>query len=81
MKLPTQEELQALRKGLRKRKLPRIFDGMWYSETGIGGVKVTADGSDFHVEWVSFDGDAKSALKHADCFGLCSDPNLERQRL
>jgi hypothetical protein len=61
MNLPTQEELQALRKGLRKRKLSRIFDGMWCSEPGIGGVKETAAGSNFHVEWAS----------------LCSDPNLE----
>ena len=63
MKLPTQEELQALRKGLRKRKLPRVFDGMWCSEPGIGGVKETAAGSDFHVEWVIFEGGVKSALR------------------
>jgi len=81
MKLPTQEELQAIRKGQRKRKLPRIFDGMWCSEPGIGGVKVTAVESDFHVEWVSFDGDVKSAPKHAEWSGLCSDPSLEMQRL
>jgi len=66
MRLPTQEELQALRKGLRKRKLPRVFDGMWCSEPGVGGVKVTAAGADFHVEWVSFDGGVKSASKHAE---------------
>ena len=81
MKIPAQEELQAFRKGLRKRKLPRVFDGMWCSEPGIGGVKVTAAGSDFHVEWVSFDGDVKSALKHAAWRSLCSDSNLEMQRL
>lgn len=81
MKLPTQEELQGLRKGLRKRKLPRVFDGMWCSEPGIGGVKVTAAGSDFHVEWVSFDGDVKSAMKQAEWSRLCSDPSLEMQRL
>jgi hypothetical protein len=81
MNLPTQEELQALRKGLRKRKLPRIFDGMWCSEPGIGGVKVTAAGADFHVEWVSFDGGVKSAPKHAEWSRLCSAPSLEMQRL
>jgi hypothetical protein len=81
MNLPTQDELQALRKGLRKRKLPRIFDGMWCSEPGIGGMKVTAAGSDFHVEWVSFDGNVKSALKHAEWSNLCSDPRFEMQRL
>ncbi len=81
MKLPTQEELQALRKGLRKRKLPRVFDGMWCSEPGIGGVKLTAAGSDFHVEWVIFEGGVKSALKHAEWSGLCSDSTLEMHRL
>ena len=73
MKLPTQLELQALRKGLRKRKLPRVFDGMWCSEPGIGGMKVTAIGSDFNIEWVSFDEGVKSAIKHADWSSLCLD--------
>ena len=72
MKLPTQEELQALRKGLRKRKLPRVFDGMWCSEPGIGGVKLTAVGTDFHVEWVSFDDGVESPLKHAGWNSLCT---------
>jgi len=80
MKLPTQLELQALRKGLRKRKLPRVFDGMWCSEPGIGGIKVTAKGSDFHIEWVSFNGGLKSELKHADWDSLCSDVDFEIQR-
>jgi hypothetical protein len=71
MKLPTQQELQALRKGLRKRKLPRVFDGLGCSEPGIGGMKVTAFGSDFHIEWVSFDEGVKSAIKHADWISLC----------
>ena len=81
MNLPTQDELQSLRKGLRKRKLPRIFDGMWCSEPGIGGIKLTAVGPDFHVEWVSFDNRVKSATKHAEWNNLCSDPGYEMQRL
>lgn len=81
MKLPTQDKLLGLRKGLGKRKLPRIFDGMWCSEPGIGGVKVTANGEDFIVEWVSFDQGVKSPLKHADWRSLCSAPGLEMQRL
>jgi hypothetical protein len=80
MKLPTQQELQALRKGLRKRKLPRVFDGLWCSEPGIGGMKVTANGSDFHIEWVSFDEGVKSEIKHADWSSLCLEANLEMQR-
>lgn len=81
MKLPTHGELQELRKGLRKRKLPHVFDGMWCSEPGIGGIKVTSAGSDFHIEWVSFDGSVKSALKQAAWSSLCADPSLEMQRL
>ena len=81
MKLPTQLELQALRKGLRKRKLPRIFDGMWCSEPGIGGMKVTASGAGFNIEWVSFDEGVKTALKHADWSSLCLDSSQEMQRL
>jgi hypothetical protein len=80
MNIPTQEELHALRKGLRKRNLPRVFDGMWCSEPGIGGVKVTASGAGFNIEWVSFDGGVKSALKHAEWSSLCTAPNLEMQR-
>lgn len=81
MILPTQDKLQSLQKGLRKRKLPRVFDGMWCSEPGIGGIKLNAVGSDFHVEWVSFDEGKKSTPKHAKWRSLCSDPNLEMQRL
>lgn len=81
MKLPTDEELQALRKGLRKRKLPQIFDGMWLSEPGIGGIKLTASGSDYLVEWVSFENEIKSELKNAMWSHLCTSPELEKQRL
>ena len=77
MKVPTQEELQGLRKGLRKRKLPRIFDGMWCSEPGIGGMKVTGTRSDFRIEWVIFEGGIKSELKQAEWNALCSDPALK----
>lgn len=80
MKLPTNVELQSLRKGLRKRKLPRVFDGMWCSEPGIGGVKMTAAGSDFHVEWVSFNNGVKSEPKQAEWSNLCSNPNFEMLR-
>jgi hypothetical protein len=31
MQLPAQEELQVLRKGLRKQKPPKVFDGIWGS--------------------------------------------------
>lgn len=81
MELPNEEELQTLRKSLKKRNLPRIFDGMWCSEPGIGGVKCTSLGTDFDLEWVSFANGNKSALKHAQWNTLCTDSKLEMQRL
>jgi hypothetical protein len=81
MNLPTQEEIQVLRKGLKKRNLPKVFDGMWCSEPGIGGIKVTQTGSDFQVEWVTFNSGVKSESKQAKWFSLCTDIELERQRL
>lgn len=81
MQLPVQEELQVLRKGLRKQKLPKVFDGMWGSEPGIGGVKFTSDADDFKVEWVIFKDGIKSELKEATWRGLCLDSALELQRL
>ena len=81
MSLPNSAELSALRKGLRKQKLPKVFDGMWGSEPGIGSVKFVADANDFKVEWVSFDVDVKSDLKEASWQRLCTDPALELQRL
>ena len=80
MKIPAQEELQILRKGLRKRKVPRVCDGLWCSEPEIGGVKVTALGKDFQLEWVIFVNGVKSELKKAVWSELCSDQSLELDR-
>ena len=62
---PALEELQNLRRGLRKRKLPHVFHEMWCSQPGIGGAKFIANGNDFDVEWVVVEAGKKSALKHA----------------
>ena len=61
--------------------MPGVFDGMWCSEPGIGGVKLTAAGTDFHVEWVTFDDGVQSQEKRAEWRSLCLDPSLEMQRL
>jgi hypothetical protein len=79
--LPNEDELVMQRKGLRKQKPPKIFDGMWASEPGIGGVKFSASSDDFKVEWVSFDAGVKSELKEAMWKSLCVDTKLARQRL
>lgn len=80
MKYPTPSELVALRKGLRKRKTPNVFDGMWCSEPGVGGVKVTREENDYRIEWVTFDNGIKSSLKIERWSALCTNPELEMQR-
>jgi hypothetical protein len=80
MKYPTPSELVALRKGLRKRKTPNVFDGMWCSEPGVGGVKVTRKENDYRIEWVTFDNGIKSSLKIERWSALCTNPELEMQR-
>ena len=80
MKYPTPSELVALRKGLRKRKTPNVFDGMWCSEPGVGRVKVTREENDYRIEWVTFDNGIKSSLKIERWSALCTNPELEMQR-
>lgn len=81
MQLPTHQELQALRKGLRKRKPPKVFDGMWCSEPGIGGMKATAQGTDFVIEWVVFNDGVKSSIRQSLWSELCQSEALELDRL
>jgi hypothetical protein len=81
LQFPTIEELETLRKGMRKKKQPRVFDAMWCSEPGIGGMKATATDSDFLVEWVTFNDGVKSELKQAMWSVLCLDPDFESKRL
>jgi hypothetical protein len=78
---PTNDQLSDLRQGLRKRKVPGVFNGMWCSQPGIGGARFIADGDDFKVEWVTFENGQKSTSKFAGFHQLCDDPSLEMQRL
>lgn len=78
---PTLDKLQGLRKGLRKKRTPQVFDDLWCSQPGIGGAKFYADGDDFKVEWVTFDNGEVSPTKFASFRQLCDDPNCELQRL
>lgn len=80
MKRPTKDELQNLRKGLRKRKLPKVFDGLCCNEPGIGGVRVTAIGNDYEIEWVTFVDEVKLEPKTAIWSELCSNESLELDR-
>jgi hypothetical protein len=81
MNYPTASELVVLRAGLRKRKPPNIFNGMWCSEPGIGGMKATAQGTDFVIEWVIFKDGVKSPLKQCLWSELCHLQTLELDRL
>jgi hypothetical protein len=81
MKYPTASELVVLRAGLRKRKPPNLFDGMWCSEPGIGGMKATAQGADFLVEWVVFTNGVKSSSRQSLWSELCNSEALELDRL
>ncbi len=78
---PTTDELVKLRKGLRKRKVPPVFDSMWASQPGIGGFRLRADGDDFQVEWVTFEKGEKQPPKFASWRQLCTDPQVEHLRL
>jgi len=71
-----------MRKGLRKQKIPKIFDGMWGSEPGIGGVKfIATSNNNYKVEWVSFTNGNKSEVKAASWLSLCTESSFELQRL
>jgi hypothetical protein len=74
---PTAEELVEIRKKLKKNKLPNLFSGMWASEPGIGGFRVSNKNSDFEIEWVLADLKSKNAL-FSD---LCNNKDKEEVRL
>ncbi len=79
--LPTSGELKELRKGLRKRKLPRVFDGMWISEPGVGGAVFYRDGDDYRVEWVAGGNEKEMPRKKAQFLDLCAQEDMELVRL
>lgn len=78
---PTAEELTGLRKGLRKRLIPRVFDGMWSSQPGIGGVIFHRDGKTYRVEWVVGASEKDQPRKKAMFDDLCIRPEMELERL
>jgi hypothetical protein len=78
---PTAEELPGLRKGLRKRAVPHVFDGMWSSQPGIGGVIFNRDGSTYRVEWVAGASEKVQPRKKAMFDELCKRPEMELERL
>jgi hypothetical protein len=47
----------------------------------LEAMKLNESEGDLQVEWVSFEGEVKSELKHAAWSNLCTDHALEMQRL
>jgi len=77
LSIPDANELQALRKGLRRRKLPPIAVGMKGGARGSGYFEVRGLAGDFTVHWNLEGGSAKEAHFRA----MCTQPELEHQRL
>lgn len=78
---PTKNELIEIRKNLRRRKLPNIFDGMWMSEPKIGGAKFEKDGDDFVISWVYFIDGIKTEIFKSGFHKINTDEGLEMDRL
>jgi hypothetical protein len=77
LNIPTKDQLPALRKGLRKRKLPILRSGMRGSFESLGSFSVTKAADDFLIEWQIKGGTSKSSSFK----DLCTDPGLELDRL
>lgn len=74
---PSPDQLQALRKGLRRRKVPTIRQGMRGSFDDLGAFVARQDEGGLMVEWM-FKGSQKKAALFAE---LCSEPAREIDRL
>ena len=75
--VPTIDQLSALRKGLRKRKVPVVRAGMRGSFESLGSFSVTKAADSFLMEWKTNGGTSKSSSFK----DLCTDPGLELARL
>lgn len=77
----TKKELIEIRKDLKKRKLPNVFDGMWMSEPQIGGAKFEKEADDFVISWVYFIDGVKTEVFKSSFQKISSDESLEMDRL
>ncbi|NOU14059.1 MAG: hypothetical protein HOO92_08880 [Methylococcaceae bacterium] len=74
---PTPEELQLLRKGLRKQKIPEMLVDWHGGHPELGEFTIISKNAETFVEW-----NAKTSnKKHFGLDDLCNDPNLELERL
>jgi len=78
---PTQLELEELRKGLRKRKLPQISAVMFGQLIGLGSFKVIADNKELlSIEWQVTAAGGKNEKRIYRFSDLSFSPDLEKER-
>ena len=78
---PTQLELEELRKGLRKRKLPQISAVMFGQLIGIGSFKVIGDNKELlSIEWQVTAAGGKNEKRIYRFSDLSFSPDLEKER-
>ena len=78
---PTQLELEELRKGLRKRKLPQISAVMFGQLIGLGSFKVIGDDKELlSIEWQVTAAGGKNEKRIYRFSDLSFSPDLEKER-
>ena len=78
---PTKIEIELMRKGLRKRKLPQISTEMYGNLIGLGSFKVIGDmGGLLSVEWQVTATGGKNEMRIYRFSDLSFSPDLEKER-
>ena len=78
---PSQQELEELRKGLRKRKLPQISAVMFGQLIGLGSFKVIGDDKELlSIEWQVTAAGGKNEKRVYRFSDLSFSPDLEKER-
>lgn len=77
---PTDHELLKMRRGLRKRKLPKISEQMFGEAPGIGSFQVTIDGTILSIEWLVVGSSEPNEIRKYTFQDLSFSPELEKER-
>ena len=81
MILPDQQQIQILRKGLRKKLPPKIHDDISFIDSSLGEIQVLTKDSELYIKWKIFDNNPESDFKVEKWNNLCLDPQLENDLL
>jgi hypothetical protein len=78
---PTNQELEEMRKGLRKRKLPKISDEMYGQWKEMGSFKVIGSAIELmSIEWNLTDSGEQNKPRIDRFLDLSFSPDLEKER-